>query len=474
MNDYVGKPIDAEVLVATLLRHVSGIAAASTTASVAQAAPAPALIAIDGIDLARALQRLGNNLTLYRSVLGGFRAESAQLVPALQFDLTQQRWRDAANRLHGYKSSAGTVGANALQVQAATLEAALRGTDPAPEIDSELHQLDRLIKAALAALDTLERQWPAADDSAGAGEGSDDAERADLLPQLRMLDALLAESNMGAVDAFGHLRRQHREALTGNADALGASIANLDFQQALADSAQLRTRLIEAGYGAVQVTATADGPAIGTAERDRLPPELLALAARSELDLAGAVARFCDQLPLYSNALGGFARSIQDMSTQLPLLLNQQSSRSLEHMLHSLEGTAATVGADRLAQHAAQATMLLRDGDQQPALGISVHQLAAALADAGPDLAQIAVALEHLAQTGAADATDALDRADLQALAALLEASNMDAVEAFHRLQAALLRLAPATAAQLGRAIDDLDFAGALTLCQQLLALPAH
>jgi CheY-like chemotaxis protein/HPt (histidine-containing phosphotransfer) domain-containing protein len=128
MNDYVSKPVDVMQLVKVLQRWLPqskplGLPEATTEAG--DQNPGSAAGAMDVLDTASALTRLGNNRDLYLRLLAMFRAEHAQEVQHIRAALKIND-TDLAKRLaHTMKGLAGTIGADELGAASKQLETAI-------------------------------------------------------------------------------------------------------------------------------------------------------------------------------------------------------------------------------------------------------------------------------------------------------------------------------------------------------------
>jgi HPt (histidine-containing phosphotransfer) domain-containing protein len=248
MNEHVGKPFDMGRLVSLLLR-VTGFADASHREALASdwvAHDAPALPELPGLDLAAALVRMSGMRSLYVRTSRDFIKILASVVDEVQQALASGDSRLAQMRLHTLKGNAATLGALALSTQAAELERLVKtgasAADCAKELDT-LGQLTRdtqgLLRQAMDLLGTTAAP-------ANAGAVARVAE-ADMLDLLRGLDALLAQSDLQALDRFAQLRQQLGQLPEGFFDALDLAVQDLDFARAhtlCSDMvAQLRQRL---------------------------------------------------------------------------------------------------------------------------------------------------------------------------------------------------------------------------------------
>jgi PAS domain S-box-containing protein len=240
MNEHVGKPFDLNHLVAVLLR-LSGRAAAPAGArpSIDAARPAPALpaavraaAAAAGVDIERALTRLGGKLKVYSRTLRSFTADLRRLPQQLHGG------DDAAlcRELHSLKGVAATVGVTALAGLAGEAEGQLARGAAAAEKTACVARVGAAIEAAMAPLaalcDALEKG-----DAAAATPSIDavltPADKAQLSDLLRTLQDLLRASDLDATGAVQALRTQLPAAAGVRLDALETAVESLEFEIAL-------------------------------------------------------------------------------------------------------------------------------------------------------------------------------------------------------------------------------------------------
>ncbi|HEY7065905.1 MAG TPA: response regulator [Chloroflexota bacterium] len=211
MQDHIAKPIDPAVLFATVRHHTR--AAAPATAAPAAPAPAaaaplaplvtpptvvapavatataptngvpvaeqpaaaeptvptvgdrdsgdPALPAVDGLDTADGLLRLGGNRGLYLKLLRQFAAAQAAAPAELAALLAAGDLATAERQAHTIKGVAGNLGAGAVQAAAGALERALNTAAPAAEVEAARGELAERLTALLAGLRTALGMAPA-------------------------------------------------------------------------------------------------------------------------------------------------------------------------------------------------------------------------------------------------------------------------------------------------------------------------
>ena len=71
-------------------------------------------------------------------------------------------------------------------------------------------------------------------------------------------------------------------------------------------------------------------------------------------------------MDLYGNILTSFLTEFAGTSDQLGRLLHDDKLVEAKHLLHTLKGTAATVGSQQLASVAAQAEAALENANNPP------------------------------------------------------------------------------------------------------------
>nr|WP_246533327.1 PAS domain-containing protein [Pseudomonas lalucatii] len=188
---------------------------------------------------------------------------------------------------------------------------------------------------------------------------------------------------------------------------------------------------------------------------------------RPVLDSVTALRRFEGNQAIYRQALAQFIAQL----AELPEALEEERAR-LRARLHNLKGLAATLGADAFAAVAGEAVQLLA-GDCTPERWA---EQGAALQSAGRDAAGAAGLLlaevpdEVEARTPGPGMSEDSLHDELLALWQLLATHNMGALFAYDRLSKHYQGAASRPLAQLGEAIERLDFAAAMVQCQALLA----
>ena len=199
--------------------------------------------------------------------------------------------------------------------------------------------------------------------------------------------------------------------------------------------------------------------------------------ARDGVDVQAAIARLGGNEALYRKLFPSFCTDIINLCDQLAARVQTGAHDESPALLHTLKGLAATMGATDLAGLAREAESLLGRGtpeaDQALAtrLQAGVHQ---AIGTINGQLHPATHPATHVA-TPSAPAAPVHDSApgelaaQLRALVARLQASDMDALLLHESLRPRLSHLPKAELAPLDAAMDTLDFSGAIQACSNLL-----
>lgn len=232
MNDHIAKPIDPQVLYATLaLWGRPGAGSAPVRTSVTPVSPGEVPSPV--LDVAMATARLAGDQALYDMLLERFLQDEVQAVESIRTALAADDAATARRLAHTLKGLAATVGANALSQGAAALESALNQGDSAEEclplLEAVADDLVRVMAAAAAHL---------------AGQGK--SQEASALPGVELRPAL--ERLIQQLENFdgeaGHTLREIEQHAQGSDWAarlapLARKIADYDYEHALGDARAL-------------------------------------------------------------------------------------------------------------------------------------------------------------------------------------------------------------------------------------------
>jgi len=175
-DDHLAKPISRAQLLETIERHRPSMAAAAmrpATAGPATTIRPPSnllaqLGAAGAIDAEAALQRLGNDLSLYRRVLAHAQVFFGDWPNGFRVARQLGQADQAGRMAHDLKGIAATIGAGALADAALDLEQAMRAGATDPQVDSLLDPLVQRLRAVVLALSqAFEAEGTAPNGSAG-------------------------------------------------------------------------------------------------------------------------------------------------------------------------------------------------------------------------------------------------------------------------------------------------------------------
>ncbi|MEF8714343.1 MAG: PAS domain S-box protein [Accumulibacter sp.] len=234
MNDHIGKPVDPDVLFATLLKWLPDRSApTSGSPPSTELATAPAtdlpdrLAAIPGFDPRLGLERVQGRSNTYLRLLRQFAESSADDGMALRRYLAVGDHVAARRWAHSLRGAAGTLGAVRLQTLAAKLEEAFceeRSAAETGRLVAEVEAAQSALVAALRAALSAEAVVSCADP---------DWPRARVA--LAELEALLSEDDIRAGDTFRTNAPLLRAALGDETvKKLARNIDRFDFERALA------------------------------------------------------------------------------------------------------------------------------------------------------------------------------------------------------------------------------------------------
>ena len=164
MDDHAAKPIEPASLVATVMRWIKPAvaraeAAPASMAGVESAGPGATPpddlpVTLPPFDIAAALVRVNGKRPLLRRLIVSFGKEFRHSVPQLRRMLSDGNFKDAERIAHTLKSTAATLGADALSSAAAALEHELRSGNRTA-LEPLLTSLDSRLLGALDAAATL-------------------------------------------------------------------------------------------------------------------------------------------------------------------------------------------------------------------------------------------------------------------------------------------------------------------------------
>ncbi len=182
-------------------------------------------------------------------------------------------------------------------------------------------------------------------------------------------------------------------------------------------------------------------------------------AESAPLHVEEGVRHASGNVALYERLVQRFGEENTDVVPRLRAMLDAGAREEAMSLLHTLKGSAATLGARTLAAAAASLEVALRSGS--PA---ALDELTAALDDFRAAAARLPIRKQEESATNTVVVEDALPL--LRKLATLLPQNNLGAIDCFQELKR-LVGARPAVAA-IEDALDRLDFAGAIPHLESL------
>ena len=248
MNDHIGKPIDLDTLISTILRHCKVPQpemhlvqhGAETDAGHAEEQASGAQT-----ELARALQRMGGNAGLYLTMANSFGPTAESLHDQLQAHIAAGEAGEAARVLHTLKGIARTMGAIELGDYAEREEKHIKQNGPldSPALarDTLLPLIQRHTEATRQFAQSLNENKKRASITPIVQDGG--AVQQEATHMLDELDRLLEGRNMRALTVFGDFKERYGQALGRPLAPLERQLDKLDFHQAQLELKALKESL---------------------------------------------------------------------------------------------------------------------------------------------------------------------------------------------------------------------------------------
>jgi len=247
MNDHVGKPIDLDALVITILRHcprISGYGGTASLRTISEALRSPPTSSAASVnhDFDQALHQIGGNKALFVSMSGMFVDAAGSLAGALQRHVLAGENDAAARLLHTLQGTAGAVGATRLADYALQIKKQLHNTASVDSPPFSADEFDAFIRqscnALLAYAETLKTS------SSTTLERPSGLDKPAIGKVLDELELLMRDRNMRALNIFEQLRITLGPTFGNRLMPLEQAMNDLDFPLSLECSSTLRTSLI--------------------------------------------------------------------------------------------------------------------------------------------------------------------------------------------------------------------------------------
>ncbi|MGH8755749.1 MAG: response regulator, partial [Burkholderiales bacterium] len=231
MNDHVAKPVDVNELFSTLVRWLKR-SAGEAVVSAAEASQEDAHIRIPGVDVEKALKRVGGSIKIYKTLLSRFCETQTDAVQRIREAIGRADIETAQRESHTLKGLAGSVGATGLAECAKTAENLLKTKETAG-LDQALASLEKSLSDFVASLpeDALET----GSESVPQTTAQRSVDPAALGAALIDLAKLIARDDTRAAKAFEAISGDLRAAGQGErSKQLQNLIARYDFESAAA------------------------------------------------------------------------------------------------------------------------------------------------------------------------------------------------------------------------------------------------
>ena len=190
------------------------------------------------------------------------------------------------------------------------------------------------------------------------------------------------------------------------------------------------------------------------------------------IDVSGALHRMGGNRALLGRSLWSYCSDANELSKRIFAALGAAQYPVLQRELHTLKGLAATLGLGEVAERAAKAEHAVREG-AHTALHPQLNALLQLVTSQVPMLSDVIAHLGGIAPSTHLPATAALRSdtlPDAAELLALLEASDMRAMEVHSLWRQAVPAVLANRVAALDTAMSELDFELAARLCRELMA----
>jgi CheY-like chemotaxis protein len=227
MNDHITKPIEPDLLFATLLHWLRPQLDVGARAPVNVPGPLEDLPAIAGLDVRNGLRLVRGKKEFYLSMLRKFAAGQKGAVAALRADLQHGLHADALRRAHNLKSLSASIAMAPLSLLAAEVEAQLRSGMDVDALQPALQALDTALQSFLQEL----AQQLATVASAAGSVTVPVPER--VLSVCNTLAALLEDDNLQAVALLAEHSALLEQALGVHYAALAEAVRRFNCAQAL-------------------------------------------------------------------------------------------------------------------------------------------------------------------------------------------------------------------------------------------------
>ncbi|MGP2543612.1 CHASE domain-containing protein [Yersinia sp. 2541 StPb PI] len=204
-----------------------------------------------------------------------------------------------------------------------------------------------------------------------------------------------------------------------------------------------------------------------------LSAELKNVAATAGIDVDTALNRLGGDITLYQKMLSLLSEDLANFPTQLEILLTEGDHLSASRLLHTIKGLAAQLGATGLSLSAGQGEKLFSQGAIPTA--DTINQLLSEMRNKVSVIQSgIMILIPMLSKDNTSNVVaEAVDikpiELELNRLMLLLQNSDMAALELMNKLMMTFAKQLNGQLSPLNDAVNQLDFANAIKLCQALM-----
>jgi two-component system sensor histidine kinase/response regulator len=231
MSDYLSKPIDPGLLWKTLHQWLVPDAELPDVATLQEPQDAAGSFSdwsIEGLDTATGLRLMGGKPALYLDMLRKFVLKQANVAERIRNALVAGDPAAAERIVHTLKGLCGSIGAQALQQQAGTLESMLRSGGPDQALQAPLADLEDDIADLIA---KLKARLPAE----RADEAAAQPDMSQLSAAVDRLGEMLSDADAEGLDFFHRHQALFKAAWPESYGSIRDAVESFDFELALVE-----------------------------------------------------------------------------------------------------------------------------------------------------------------------------------------------------------------------------------------------
>ena len=187
-----------------------------------------------------------------------------------------------------------------------------------------------------------------------------------------------------------------------------------------------------------------------------------------------ALARFGGKQRAYLAVLERFPDAAAEMQRDMLQALQDGERETVMRQLHTLKGLAAMMGANHLTDLCKSIEKSLHGVDSNWQPRVPSDELKQAIDEATTAARLLRARLDDAAPQAPPEPPSTWNDGDLRELMALLETSNLRAMDVYERLRASLAAAHPEAQARIGKALEQLDMPAALQVCREVLGNSAE